>query len=63
MVSEWFQNGCRMVSEWFQQNGSSNTNSDRTMATLVHVDDIVVTGTDDTVKELIQCLHGQYNCS
>ena len=36
------------------------TNSDRTMAILVHVDDMVVTGTDDTVKELIQCLHGQY---
>ena len=36
------------------------TKSDRTMAILVHMDNMVVKGTDDTVKELIQCLYGQY---
>ena len=36
------------------------TNPDRTMAILVHVGDMVVTGADKTVTEFIQCLHGQY---
>ena len=37
------------------------TNESKTVAILVHVDDMVVTGTDETVKEVVQCLHGQYN--
>ena len=63
-AAEWFQNlrstlkAVKLVQ--CMEAPTVWTNSDRTMAILVHVDDMVVTGTDDTVKELIQCLHGQY---
>ena len=63
-AAEWFQNlrstlkAAKLVQ--CMEAPTVWTNSDRTMAILVHVDDMVVTGTDDTVKELIQCLHGQY---
>eukprot|EP00435_Cladocopium_sp_Y103_P035391 s358_g9.t1 len=33
---------------------------DKTMAILVHVDNMVVSGIHETVTELVQCLHGHY---